>query len=319
MEKVNFKDEWEEMCPIFIKEKNHYTHIGTGVLLSIWNKTYLLTVAHIVDFIYENNQELYIPSNEGNFIQIDGKLFHNSLVYNQNRADDKIDFSYFELSEQMVLNIIQIFKPLLEKQICLSTDFSFNTLTKEVRNDNRKRKSLVCNEIRERYKELNSLSEDEVKEYNDIAIKRRITFAGYPLNKTSKQSGIIKGEIVYYHGGAVNQSTYKEEALDENIHIISEFGRAGAYKDDIVFSDFTKPQGISGGGVYRIIRTDDGFDRELIGIGHTYLAKKHLFIGTNIRYCLDIIKNNRLMPYEVYNRLESMTKILAQKYIDESK
>ena len=319
MEKVKFKDEWEEMCPIFIKEENHYEHIGTGVLLNIWNKTYLLTVAHIIDFIYEKNEELYLPNNEGSFIKIEGKLFHNPLVYKQDRDDDKIDFSYFELSEQMVFNIIERFKPLVEKQICLTTDFSFNTLTKRVRNDKRKRTSIVHNEIKEGLKNINFLSEDEVKKYNDVAIKTIITFAGYPLNKSTRQNGIVRGEIVYYHGGAVNQKVYRDEALDENTHLISEFGRAGSYKEDICFSNFPKPQGISGGGVYRIIRTADGFDRELIGIGHTYIAKKHLFIGTNIKHCLYIIKNKKLMPYEVHIRLMSMNNMLARKYINESK
>jgi len=312
MEKIEFKDEWEEMCPLFIKKENDYEHIGTGVLLSIWDKTYLLTVAHIVDFVYENNQELYLPNNEGYFIKIEGKLFHNSLVYNQKRNNDKIDFSYFKLSEQMVFNIIKMFKPLVEKQICFSTNFSFNALTKTTRNNERKRTSTVHKEIREGLKKINSLTDEDVRKYNDIAVKINITFAGYPLNKTKRQSGTVRGEIVYYHGGAVNQDIYKKEALNENIHLVSEFGRAGAYCEDIGFSDFTKPQGISGGGVYRIIRTADGFDRELIGIGHTYLAKKHLFIGTNIKYCLDIIKNNRLMPYDVHERLTSIIDILAK-------
>jgi len=312
MEKIEFKDEWEEMCPLFIKKENDYEHIGTGVLLSIWDKTYLLTVAHIVDFVYENNQELYLPNNEGYFIKIEGKLFHNSLVYNQKRNNDKIDFSYFKLSEQMVFNIIKMFKPLVEKQICFSTNFSFNALTKTTRNNERKRTSTVHKEIREGLKKINSLTDEDVRKYNDIAVKINITFAGYPLNKTKRQSGTVRGEIVYYHGGAVNQDIYKKEALNENIHLVSEFGRAGAYCEDIGFSDFTKPQGISGGGVYRIIRTADGFDRELIGIGHTYLAKKHLFIGTNIKYCLDIIKNNRLMPYDVHERLTSIIAILAK-------
>ena len=58
-----------------------------------------------------------------------------------------------------------------------------------------------------------------------------------------------------------------------------------------------KPHGISGGGVYKIIRTDSGFDRELIGIGHTYKKQKHLFVGTNINYCINIIKD-MLIQYD---------------------
>ena len=319
MEKIEFKDDWDEMCPIFIKDNNNYEHIGTGVLLSIWNKIYLLTAAHVVDFIYEKNQKLYLPNNDGHFIKIEGNLFHNPLLYNQNRDDDKIDFSYFELSKQMVFNINRRFKPLIEKQICLSTDFSFNALTGTTRDNGIRRTSIIHKEIREGFKEISSLSEKDIRKYNDITIQFKITFAGYPLNKTKSQSGTTRGEIVYYHGGAVNQNIYKQESLNENVHLMAEFGRAGAYSEDIGFSDFTKPQGISGGGIYRIIRTADGFDRELIGIGHTYLSKKHLFIGTNIKYCLDIIKNNRLMPYEVHERLTSMSSILAKQYINESK
>ena len=61
-----------------------------------------------------------------------------------------------------------------------------------------------------------------------------------------------------------------------------------------------KPEGISGGGVYKLIHTEEGIDRKLIGIGHTYKNKKHLFIGTNLSLCLYVIKK-RLERENLFN------------------
>ena len=310
MEKIIFKDDWDEMCPLFVKKEDMYEHVGTGVLLNIWDNTYLLTASHVIDFIHINKNELFMPNNQGVFIKIDGELFYNPLLWNQKREDDKIDFSYFRLSKKMISQIVDVFKPLNDKQISFERNFCTNIDKKYFNLTKKKRASAIRNEIKEHSKNLKSFDENYVTELNNILIKQIITFSGFPLTKTKIQSGYVRSEILYYHGGAVLEEFYVDESLDKNINILASFGRAGAVKD-IEFSNFPNPFGISGGGIYKIIRTDNGFDRELIGIGHTYLAKKHLFIGTNLAYCLDVIKNQRLMPYEVLTRLTNMCKILA--------
>jgi len=314
MEKIIFKDDWDEMCPLFIKKENKYEHVGTGVLLNIWDSTYLLTASHVIDFIYVNKNELFMPNNQGIFIKIDGELFYNPLLWNQKREDDKIDFSYFKLSKKMISQIIDTFNPLNDKQISFERNFCTNIDKKYFDLFKNKRTSVIKNEIKEHLENLESFDANYVTELNNRLIKQKIIFSGFPLTKTKIQSGYVRSEIVSYQGGAVLEESYIDESLDKNINILAGFGRAGAVKD-VEFLNFPKPFGISGGGIYKIIRTNDGFDRELIGIGHTYLAKKHLFIGTNLAYCLDVIKNQRLMPYEVLNRLTNMSKILAFEYL----
>lgn len=71
---------------------------------------------------------------------------------------------------------------------------------------------------------------------------------------------------------------------------MAEFGKNGSMNKDYVKSTPPQKTGISGGGIYKIIKSNDGFhDRELIGIGHTKKDKQHLLIGTNINYCLSQI------------------------------
>jgi len=307
MEKITFKDNWDEMCPLFIRGENKYEHVGTGVLLNIWDNTYLLTASHVIDFIYVNKNELFMPNNQGVFIKIDGELFHNPLVWNQKREDDKIDFSYFKLDRKMLNQIIDICKPLNDKQISFEKNFCTNLDNKSFNLS--QRTSTVRNEIREYSKIIETFDESQIKKYNDAQIKEKIIFAGFPLTKTKNHAGFIRQEFVYYHGRAVLEKNYLDESLNTDINILSEFGKKGVYKEGVGFLNSPNPFGISGGGIYKIIRTDDGFDRELIGIGHTYLAKKHLFVGTNLAYCLDVIKNEKLMPYEVFNRLNNMGRI----------
>jgi len=314
MEKITFKDNWDEMCPLFIKKENKYEHVGTGVLLNIWDNTYLLTASHVIDFIYVNKNELFMPNNQGIFIKIDGELFHNPLVWNQKREDDKIDFSYFKLNGKMISQIIDIFKPLNDKQISFERDFSTNLDSDFFNLSNRKRTSMVRNEIKEYSKVLETTDESQIREYTDARIQQIITFAGYPLTKTKNHAGFVRSELVYYHGRAMLEKNYLDESLNKDINILAEFGKKGVYKEGVGFLNSPNPFGISGGGIYKTIRTDDGFDRKLIGIGHTYLAKKHLFIGTNLAYCLDVIKNERLMPYEVFNRLTNMSR-MAFEYL----
>jgi len=309
-------DAWDEMCPIFIESNGNYEHVGTGVLVDIWSNVYLLTAAHVIDFKYINNEELYIPNNNGNFIRINGDLFHNPLTWNQKREDDTIDFSYYKLKEEMVIDIVEIFKPLVEKQICFSTNFVSNVPTEYIKKFENKRTSHIQNYIRENIKNMNSSDENEVKEYNDLLIQNLITFAGYPLTKTDRHDSVTRGEIIYYHGAATVDKVYKDRELNRDENIVVLYGKAGSYKEGLGFANAPKPFGISGGGIYKIVRTKNGFDRELIGIGHTYLSKEHLFIGTNISYCLKIIKEQKLMPYEVYNRLNVITNTLAKLHLN---
>ena len=94
LSKIKFKDEWDELCPIYRKIDSYKTfeQIGTGILIYMLDSVFLLTASHVIDFIYEENDKLFIPTEDG-FHLIEGELFHNPLTYKENQIDFSSNFS----------------------------------------------------------------------------------------------------------------------------------------------------------------------------------------------------------------------------------
>jgi hypothetical protein len=319
LSKIKFKDEWDELCPIYRKIDSYKTfeQIGTGILIDMLDSVFLLTASHVIDFIYEENDKLFIPTEDG-FHLIEGELFHNPLTYSDKfknpteyRKNDNVDFSYYRLSLSFISKICKQYIPLKENQIDFSSNFSLNLFQNSIKQNTRA--SHIKNKIKE-YREI-EYSDEEINLMDDIKINITITFAGYPLTKTRYDNGQFKSEIIYYHGIALNESDYISNNYDVLVNILAEFGKKGSLNSNFQFINSPKKDGISGGGVYKIIRTDNGFDRKLIGIAHQKDEKKHLLIGTNINRCIKLMKEKQIMPYEVYQRLISMREMLFK--IDE--
>ncbi len=315
LSKIKFHEEWDEICPIFRKINNYkeYEQIGTGVLINILDNVYLFTAAHVIDWIYEYDDELFIPT-KNTFYAIDGELFHNPLVYSdkvqnpsEHRKSDNIDFSYYKLSSSFVLKLTNQYIPLKENQLDLSSNFNLDS---SFAGYPYTRTSHVRKHIKE--EKLKEFTNEKIDQMDNIKLDITITFVGYPLRKTKYFNNKFRTEIVYYHGISMTSDYYISCQYNKDINILAQFGKYGTSNSDYEFKNSPKPEGISGGGVYKLIRTDNGFDRKLIGIGHQFKDKEHLFIGTNINYCLNLIKENQLMPYEVYQRLMSRTKIFAE-------
>lgn len=83
---LKFKDEsWDELCPIFLQDNENFIQIGTGVLINIFEKVYLLTAAHVIDELYKTKTaKLLVPSING-FEYITGTLYHRHLKENESR------------------------------------------------------------------------------------------------------------------------------------------------------------------------------------------------------------------------------------------
>lgn len=283
---IEFQNEWDELCPIFIYNEENIEQIATGVLIDIWNNTYLLTASHVVDHFYLGKKELFIPTKNG-FERISGLYIHSHLKEGESRDNDVIDFSYFKLSDDLKQNLIY-FVPLQENQINLSVDFTLDEkyqkyhhlLTKNnVRDSN--------NYFRNNYA---SFTDNILEQFTSIISDITITFAGYPITKSKTKNNMTYSEIVYYHGGSVEKSVYDKLSLNHNINIVAQFGKHGSMDKNYFKIISPNKTGISGGGIYKIIKGNNGFcDRELIGIGHTKKDKEHLLIGTNINYCLSQI------------------------------
>lgn len=210
---IKFKDEWDELCPIFIYNQENIEQIAIGVLIDIWNNIYLLTASHVVDHFYIEKKELYIPTKNG-FEPISGVYNHSHLKEGELREDDYIDFSFFKLSNELKLNLID-FVPLKENKINLSIDFTLNDKYKKSKllltKDYIKRSS---NYIKDNYTNFNdNLSEQFASIISDITI----IFAGYPISKSKSKDNITYSEIFYYHGCAVEKSIYEKLSLNDKI------------------------------------------------------------------------------------------------------
>ena len=293
MNNIRFEDEWDEMCPIYFKNENTFEQIGTGVLINIFENVYLLTASHVVDDLYKSKgTSLLIPTKSG-FSSIHGEIYHRHLKESESRDNDKIDFSFYKLSCEMVRDLHSDFIPLVENKIDFSTDFTTELLQLKDPINYKK----ISKSLKEKYTQSDKISIETTDKMNDVICDITIVFAGFPNTKSKYKNDIHQSEIVYYHGRKLSSEEYNIHDYDKSINILSEHGKFGVMDSSLTSKNAAKPHGISGGGVYKIIRTDSGFDRELIGIGHTYKQQKHLFVGTNINYCINIIKD-MLIQYD---------------------
>lgn len=266
---ITFKEEWDELCPIYIEDEDMFEQIGTGVLINIFNNIYLLTASYVIDELYKSKDNaLLIPTVNG-FDSIAGTLYHKHLQENENRADDKIDFSFYKLSEEMINVLHKNFIPLAEDKINFSDDYTVEHTT----DINEMNKILnikkVPNMMKKMHEEENYIDKENVDKLNKIICEATITFAGFPNTKSKERNGIHSGEIVYYRGRGLSKQEYITHSYEKSINILAEFGKYGTMNKNFISYNSPKPQGISGGGVYKIIETENSFDRVLIGIGHT--------------------------------------------------
>lgn len=113
-------NETDAVCPIFIRhhKNDKIEQIGSGVLLKIKEKVFLLTAAHVSDWTHQGY--LCIPTKEG-IQQISGYMASLLASKGVSRNKDKIDMSYFLLDEDLSKNIFPEFK-VLQRNECWLTD-----------------------------------------------------------------------------------------------------------------------------------------------------------------------------------------------------
>lgn len=107
------------LCPIFLKDfrEGNISQIGTGVLVKIAKKVFLLTAAHVTD--ERKYGVLMVPGKNG-LIPIEGYFSTLEIAKGYTRLDDKIDTAYFKLSDNLANNLHQSLKVLLRKDISLT-------------------------------------------------------------------------------------------------------------------------------------------------------------------------------------------------------
>ena len=284
---------WEELCPIYVELDNKMEKIATGVFINIFNNIFLLTAAHVIDQAKNLKKEISIPLKYG-LQNIAGTLYHRYLEDGEYRNDDMIDFSYYKLDSRMIQILHEDFNPLTENMIEISDDFTFDS-DKSINyiplKDMRKKIKLL-------YDNPSIENMEQIKYINNLRTEITITFAGYPNTKSKMKKKYHSSEQVFYHGFGVDKNVYMLNNCSVLDNILARFGEKGTMDNNFNSTNFPKVEGISGGGIYRLINTKDGLDRKLIGIGHTYKSKQHLFIGTNIDLCLELIRRRLLRELE---------------------
>ena len=286
MNNIQIDGEWDELCPIFFSDEDVFEQIGTGVLINIFDTVYLLTASHVIDNLYNSEgARLLIPTVNG-FSTLGGTLYHKPLQIGEHRDDDKIDFSFCKLCDKLIEILHEDLVPLPEHKIGFLNDYSVDIgISKKFVYDKNTPKNMKI-----LYGKSSSVSENVIDEMNDLVCEQTIVFAGFPNTKSRSKSGIHETETVYYHGRGLSSEEYILNNYDKTVNILAEHGKHGVMDSSFNRKNSPKPHGISGGGIYKIVKTNRGFDRQLIGIGHTYIKRNHLFVGTHINYCIPLLK-----------------------------
>lgn len=117
------KEEYSELCPIFIGTEKDVIQIGTGVLIELFGFVFLFTAAHIIDETENDKGTLMIPC-EDSIESIDGFYSYISLRNGQERGDDILDIGYYKLSKGFSKKLHPNLIPLKDSELLILQDFS---------------------------------------------------------------------------------------------------------------------------------------------------------------------------------------------------
>jgi len=131
--------------------------------------------------------------------------------------------------------------------------------------------------------------ETELPDENGV---KGFTLVGYPYRKTKRHRAAINTKQQRYSGSALSTDELRKHGLDPEVHIAFRFSLRKALEGN---SDLRKtaphPRAMSGGGIFAWPTSPDGLKKlpnrfPLVGIFHSYDARRSLMIGTRIEYAL---------------------------------
>ncbi len=117
------KEEFSELCPIFVDSSKGIVQQGTGVLIDLFDSIFLFTAAHVLDEMVERSHDLLIPC-KGGIDSIEGSYSYIALKHKQNRNEDMIDVAYFKLTNEIAERLHDSLEPLPEDKIVPINNFS---------------------------------------------------------------------------------------------------------------------------------------------------------------------------------------------------
>ncbi|EMM77604.1 hypothetical protein LEP1GSC040_1745 [Leptospira santarosai str. 2000030832] len=123
------------MLPIFTLNHGFPHYVGTGILLNLLDRHFILSAAHV---LLDNSNNILIPIN-GDLVQIDEEIKGTSIPKNKTRNEDRFDVAVLELNnstseqiknENLFLNLNDcLFQPLPEsKNIFLLSGFPYTNV-----------------------------------------------------------------------------------------------------------------------------------------------------------------------------------------------
>jgi len=117
----------DAICPIFFKKTGNekLEQIGSSVVVKIKDRLFLLTVAHITDFL--NHGVLFIPTTDG-LSQLYGNYSPFKIPTGFRREHDKVDIAYFKLNEKLSSQIHPTIKYLERTDIHLTESLIENDI-----------------------------------------------------------------------------------------------------------------------------------------------------------------------------------------------
>jgi rhamnose transport system permease protein len=96
---------WQTICPIWFRAENGYELEGSGVLLQIGNKRFLLTAGHVLDRANEGLAYIGLPRG---YLQITG-AFKATTPPDGNRNEDRVDLGFIALDEHVANAIAETY------------------------------------------------------------------------------------------------------------------------------------------------------------------------------------------------------------------
>lgn len=109
----------DAVCPIFVlhNKTDRLEQIGSGVLIHIKDKTFLLTAAHVTDWMEVGY--LCVPTDDG-INEITGHYASLLTPTGLNRNADKLDMAYFLLSNELAIKLGSYFYILKREEYWLT-------------------------------------------------------------------------------------------------------------------------------------------------------------------------------------------------------
>ena len=184
--------------------------------------------------------------------QLIGRMISLEVPNLKSRDDDKVDAAYVELDESLASNLDDSIRPLQREEIAL---FDFNL-------------------------------------ENDL-----YTFGGFPWRRTKISRSRARTELVTFTGELVGEARYKSLGYSLSQSIIVKFRRKKARQMQSGQMQVAPlPHGISGGGVFRWQKdfgmTERDPELKLVAVGHTYLQRQHVLVGTRMPLYLGLIERS---------------------------